>query len=206
MWTCSSAWAEKTAEEAFTKIYQSGKWNEKGFSLSGAGIGVNRGYVAFLQEFMRKNGIRTVVDLGCGDWQFSQYIDWSGIQYAGYDVVEYVIERNQRLFAAPSVMFIHADAIETDLPEADLLICKDVLQHLPNGDVGKLIRQLSKFKHCLITNDVYPKTKSSHNPNIVRGSYRPIDLTQPPFNVAGEKVYGFRGAMGSMKQVLHVSN
>lgn len=199
-----SIFCEPTYEEIFTKIYQSGFWNEKGFSLSGAEIKFNRGYVAFLQGFMQQNHIRKVVDLGCGDWQFSQYIDWSGIEYIGYDIVKCVIDRNQKKFSHPSIIFIHADGLDMELPEADLLICKDVLQHLSNVDILKFLSQIYKFKHCLITNDVDHTTMSSNNPEIPCGDYRPLDLTQPPFNLSGEKMFTFRAAGLSIKQVLHV--
>jgi SAM-dependent methyltransferase len=199
-----SIFCQPTSEEVFTEIYQSGFWNENGFSRSGAEIRVNKGYVALLQDFMQKNHIHKVVDLGCGDWQFSRYIDWSGIEYIGYDVVKYVIERNQKNFAQPSIMFIQGDALEIELPEADLLICKDVLQHLSNEDILQLLEQLYKFKHCLITNDVNHVTLSSKNPDILRGDYRPLDLTRPPFNLEGKKLLTFRAAGFSIKQVLHV--
>ena len=43
-----------------------------------------RGYVKSLHALAERR-IRTVVDLGCGDWQFSKYVDWRGIEYHGYD-------------------------------------------------------------------------------------------------------------------------
>jgi SAM-dependent methyltransferase len=49
-------------------------------------------YRAFLQGFLQWNRVRSVVDLGCGDWQFSRFIDWSGVDYTGVDVVAPVIE------------------------------------------------------------------------------------------------------------------
>lgn len=200
----ASLFAEKSIEEIFTKFYRAGVWGENGFSLSGAEIGVNRGYVAFLQQFMDKNQITTVVDLGCGDWQFSRTIDWSGIQYIGFDVVKDVIERNKKCYEHSTIVFVHADALEIELPEADLLICKDVLQHLPHADIFRLLKQLHKFKHCLITNDIDYLTSSSKNPDTCRGGYHELDLTKPPFNLPGEKVLTFKAAGFSTKQVLHV--
>ena len=35
------------------------------------------------QQFLKDNAIRSVVDAGCGDWEFSQAIDWTGIDYKG---------------------------------------------------------------------------------------------------------------------------
>ncbi len=46
--------------------------DENGFSLSGSQIQLSREYVAFLEDFMLRNQIHSVVDVGCGDWAFSR--------------------------------------------------------------------------------------------------------------------------------------
>jgi 2-polyprenyl-3-methyl-5-hydroxy-6-metoxy-1,4-benzoquinol methylase len=87
-----------------------------------------------LQAFLRDNAVRSVVDVGCGDWQFSRLIDCSGLDYRGFDVVPAVIEAHRAAFGREGVRF---DLLEdfAALPEADLVLRKDVLQHLPLPDV-----------------------------------------------------------------------
>lgn len=199
---CFSLTVEGNVEKVFTEIYESFPWDEKGFVLSGSQIEITGEYVAFLQDFMRKNNIHSVVDIGCGDWAFSRYIDWGGIQYTGVDVVKMVIERNQKLFTQPSIVFIHGDAMEMELPEADLALCKDVFQHLSNADIVCIMNKLLKFKHCLITNFVDPKTLSSGNRDIPTGGFHYVDLTKPPFNLEGEKVLNFTAIR--IKQTLYI--
>lgn len=60
-------------------------------------------YVAFLSKFIHMNNIRSIVDIGCGDWQFSQNINFQGTKYLGLDIVSSVIERNKALYARPGV-------------------------------------------------------------------------------------------------------
>lgn len=194
-------YAEPSREEVFNEIYRNGYWTENGFSRSGSEFFVTRPYIEFIQSFLLKCNITTVVDLGCGDWQALRHIDWSGIEYVGYDVVKIVIDRNQMLFAQPSIRFIHADGLEIDLPQADLLICKDVLQHLSNTDVKQLLQQISKYKYCLFTDYIDRQTLSSDNTDISVGGYRPIDITMPPFNIKGDKVLFFEG-WWCLKQVV----
>src|SRR6478735_6812488 len=69
----------------FEHIYRNDLWH--GGSGPGSLPSVNRPYVRFLHGFLRANQIQTVVDLGCGDWQFSRRIDWGGARYLGLDVV-----------------------------------------------------------------------------------------------------------------------
>jgi SAM-dependent methyltransferase len=190
------------AEMVFTDIYDRDCWGGSG---TGSQIENARGYVALVQEFLKEKGIETVTDVGCGDWQFSQYINWDQVQYTGYDVVKSVIEKNQIAFGKSWIRFVQANAINENLPQADLLLCKDVLQHLPYEDIWKLIHQLHKFKHCFITNDVNPDTLTCNNCDIKRGDYRVLDLTKPPFNLKGQKIFTYRCG-GGMKQVLYIKN
>ena len=198
-----------SVEQAFVHIYENGVWgkNEQGEGWSGEGssLAATKKYRSFLQGFLRKSGIKTVVDVGCGDWEFSKKINWEGIDYTGYDVVESVIRKNQKQFNSDNLHFICGNALTMDLPQADLLICKDVLQHLSNENIMLFLTQISKFKYCLITNDIDPNMIDTLNLEISDGGYRRLDLTQPPFNVQGHKILTYRGA-SNIKQVLLISS
>ena len=162
-----------------------------GMSGSGATLETTVEFREYLQNFLKEHQIRSVVDFGCGDWAWAFAIDWEGIEYCGYDVVKSLIEINNLQYASPTVSFTHADALSLDLPEADLLICKDVLQHLPNNDIFVFISQLHKFKYCIIQNDLYylsPEKNSLINADIARGEGRSLDLSQPPFSLLGDNV------------------
>jgi len=197
---------QKAPEEVFTHIYQNAVWgvDEKGEGTSGPGSTVanTKEYMEYLQDFLKEKKITSVVDLGCGDWQFSQHINWNGVQYTGFDVVLPIIERNKAKFSQPNIAFMHGDGITTDLPAADLLICKDVLQHLTEADIKKIAAQFPKFKYCLITNGIDADTLSSNNHPISRGDYRTLDIRKPPFNIKAKKVLTYRGPF--MNQVLLV--
>lgn len=178
-------------EEAFVHIYEAGLWgtNEAGVANSGTGSTVELTvvYRAYLQNFLKEHGIHSVVDAGCGDWEFSRVIDWSGIDYKGYDIVESVVQQDRRQYGAPDRQFYVADVVEADLPPADLLIVKHVLQHLPNRDVAKFLKQLPKYRHAIFVDGVDSETLTAPNVDIVAGQYRPIDLTRPPFALRAQK-------------------
>lgn len=124
---------------------------------------------------MRRRHIRSVVDLGCGDWQFSRYIDWSDMTYVGVEVVPSVVERNQHEFGNSNIRFQIFELL-AKLPTADLLVCKDVLQHLPNVTVKSYLGAFrNKFKFSLITNDEEPV--NLQNIDIDIGGWRTCDWT-----------------------------
>jgi SAM-dependent methyltransferase len=172
----------------FDEHYKSNLWIGGG-SGSGSTPEITAEYRDFLAAFLRDYKIKSVVDLGCGDWQFSKLIDWSGIDYTGIDVSGVVLA-NTKKYARPGVRFMQADGSRQELPQADLLIAKDVLQHWSNADVSKLIPKLTKFKYALITNGSHEIAKIQ-NENTSTGGCRPVDLTAPPFNIKGEYIFKF---------------
>jgi SAM-dependent methyltransferase len=195
---------------AFEKIYRDADWgtNTSGIGNSGTGSTLQATdlYRRYLETFIKDNGIKSVVDAGCGDWEFSQKIDWTGIDYKGFDIVPKVVEIDKQRFAKKTIQFFVGNIVEDDLPAADLLISKHVLQHLPNADVKKfLTKQLGKYKHVLLTNGVDPQYLSALNKDIKPGDYREIDITRPPFDIKAAKVLTYWGVDGYMHQVVHIS-
>lgn len=191
-------------EVVFSTIYAQKLWGDNP-SGDGSKPENTRLYRTFLQNFLREHQIQSVVDIGCGDWAFSRLMDWKGISYTGYDICKDLVEVNQKQFGSSSIHFIYGNGTRFDLPSADLLICKDVLQHLPNDEILRLSSQFKKYKHILLINDVDPETLSSDNRDIQAGSYRHLDLTRPPFNLAGQKLLTFP-CFDVMKQVFYIKN
>jgi len=199
--------ASVSAEGAFTDIYKNARWGTNGGDAGASGYGSTvqaaRLYHAFLQQFMKDVGIHSVVDAGCGDWESTQTVDWTGIDYKGYDIVASVVEADQKKFGKPNVHFYQANIVEADLPEADLLICKQVLQHLPNDDIQKFLKKLGRYKHVLLVDAVNPGTLSGKNRDIGVGEFRELDLTRAPFSLSGTKVLTYWDG-GNMEQVIHL--
>jgi SAM-dependent methyltransferase len=194
-------------KEMFELTYAQKVWgvDEQGKGTSGFGSTTEftKLYRVFLQDFLAAHEIRSVVDAGCGDWQFSREIDWSGINYLGVDIVPSLIEANRRKYAKTNVRFAVADIVRDELPPADLLLVKDVLQHLSNADISRFLAQLPRYRHVLIVNDVHPDTLTAPPQDTATGGYRPIDLTQPPHSLRGTKVLVWHHR-GFSKLVLHV--
>ena len=172
--------------QTFNRIYSEGVWGRNvagaGTSGSGSTLEITQEYRAYLQEFIRKHHVTSIVDAGCGDWSFSSTIDWADASYLGVDIASNVIEAVRKKHEKGRVAFRVGDITE-ELPAADLLISKDVLQHLPNALVQRFIRnnlKKGKYKWVLLTND-----RGSGNGDTVPGGYRAIDLAAPPFDVKG---------------------
>jgi SAM-dependent methyltransferase len=178
---------------AFEDIYREDRWTHGSGPGSVASSTIE--YRAFVERFIKENDVKSVTDLGCGDWQFSKLMDWSGIDYVGFDVVDFIVERNNSKHATKNISFRTLQDID-DLPGGDLLLTKEVLQHLPNATIIEYIRLIKqRYRFALITNAVEPLAIA--NGDIAPGDWRPLRLDQAPFHVAGATVLNYFPQSGS---------
>ena len=164
--------------EAFARAYKDGQWHHG--SGSGSSPANTAAYRAFLAAYLREHRIRSVLDIGCGDWQFSRLIDWTGIRYLGVDVVPAIVLRNQVRFGRyPSPVFGCGDVLNGyRMPPADLVLCKDLLQHWPDAAVHELGGRLAG-RRALLTYDL---RQAWDHEDTAPGGHRPLNLARPPFS------------------------
>nr|QBK85500.1 MAG: methyltransferase domain protein [Marseillevirus LCMAC101] len=175
----------------FTSIYKNNEWGKdisndfKGSSGPGSSYELNKNeYIPFLKEFIKNNNIRSVADLGCGDWQFSKYIypELRNIRYDGYDAYEEVINSNRKKY--PQFNFHHLDFIKNkeNIASADLCILREVLQHWCNRDIISLLTyciDTRKFRYILICNCC----KNFEKKDISNGDFRTLTAEKYPLNI-----------------------
>lgn len=127
-------------KDLFESIYNGDVWG------GGSGEGSTREYceplVGFLCEYIAERGVREVCDIGCGDMQWMpEVVRKTGVTYVGIDCVSSVIESAVASGFGPQFQFIEADVNECELPDADLYIVKDVLQHWPSDTARDFLRK-----------------------------------------------------------------
>jgi hypothetical protein len=68
-----------------------------------------------------------------------------------------------------------------DLGRFDLVICKDVLIHVPNSIANEYLDVFAAVaRYALITVDAFPSDRINEDSEI--GDYRAIDIRKPPFS------------------------
>ena len=192
-----------TNEQIFTNIYNTNKWDtnntseETYYSGTGSYGEPAQEYVAFLNNFILKNNIASVTDIGCGNFAIGKQIveQNPSLRYNACDVVKNVIEANKRTYGSALVQFQQLDATNEAWPAAELLTIRQVLQHLSNADVKEILSKSKAYKYVIITEHLllegtekeFNKDKPS-GPDIrlVDGSGLYID--KPPFNMNATKV------------------
>lgn len=151
--------------EAFARLYAEDGW--EGGSGTGSDPDAAAPYCRFVERYVRKHAVRSVIDLGCGDLRVAQAIDWGDTMWSGIDIVP----------AGPGV--IAGDIRELPWPQVDLVLVKDVLQHWPTADIQALLPRLQPYPHVLITNSA---SGVRTNEDIPAGGFRSLDLAAPPFS------------------------
>lgn len=145
--------------EVFGKIYKNRVWGDGSETkpLSGSGSNPTNAatYVNYVKNFILTNGILSVVDFGHGDWQMWREYSFQGIGYLGVDVAEGLSAEIQAKYGDEIRHFKQLDISKNPLPSADLLLSKDVLQHLPTEAVLNFLNQIKSFKFAIVCNDIY---------------------------------------------------
>lgn len=142
---------------------------------------------AWLPEILRRLGVRVLMDMPCGDFNWMSRTDLSSVSYIGCDYDrEHCEAARARMsdppsFAPISRMFIERDAVTGPLPPGDMMLCREFLQHLPNVSVRSVIKNFlaSGIPWLLATSH-----DNELNKDIARaGDFRPLNLTAAPFNL-----------------------
>jgi SAM-dependent methyltransferase len=188
------------SRERFARIYNEHQWGGESKSGPGSSPHLLTRYLTLLARLMRELGVRSVVDVGCGDWSLAKTVDWSGISYTGVDIVPELVDHLNRHHGSENVRFICANAVTDPLPCADLCVSKDVLQHLSNASVKRFLCKLEgHYRYALITNDIvhqekagwrrlWKSTSMAPNYDIADGAYRPVCLTCSPFDLRAKRL------------------
>ena len=185
-------------EDIFTNIYKNKTWGNNhndeysGSSGSGSSLEYNKdSYVPLLKYFIRTNNIKTIVDLGCGDFICGKKIyDDLDIVYTGYDVYKKLIDYNSKIHLLPKYSFIHLDFCndKENIMNGDLCILKDVLQHWSLSNIYTFLDYVidnKKFKYILICNCC---DQTQDDTDIADGNWRQLSSNFFPLKKYGGKI------------------
>lgn len=183
-------------ENIFTNIYDKKIWGNG----SGSGSNVSKDtlkYIQILESIINNSeyNIKTICDIGCGDWEFSQFINFGDKEYLGIDCVNYIIKINQDKYEKENIKFEHKIVNDDYIPKGfDLIIIKDVIQHWTDEDILKYLNEIlinNKFIFC--TNGykfMRDKTKNDLKKRDINNKYRyhPVDIDKYPLSEFKEYV------------------
>lgn len=173
-------------ESKFSEIYIKNKWGSSG---SGSKFSPdNKWYLNELRTIIDEYNIKTIADLGCGDWEIMKHFNFNDDEkYDGIDVVDFLIDSHNQKYSNENIKFIHQD-ISQEVPSGnDLVIIKDVIQHHEDIDAINILNELlknNKYVYCI---NGYKFCRDPTKNNWVKRvldkqySYHPINFDKNPF-------------------------
>ena len=186
-------------QSVFSNVYQKKLWeitspeNESPF-YSGPGSSdpqIVDPYVDTVKRFFSSLSTKKkAVDLGCGDFRVGSRIVDSFASYTACDVVPELVHFNQQYWQHLPVEFRVVDLVKDEIPDGDVLIVRQVLQHLSNDDINKFTQSIPRgFSYLLVTEHLPSERNFLANKDKVSGfdirlsSGSGVVLTKPPFSM-----------------------
>ncbi|WP_438383774.1 glycosyltransferase [Asaia sp. BMEF1] len=180
----------------FRDIYNNNEWGGEGKIYSGVGSDPERceDYINFMSHYITRIGAKVVLDVGCGDFRVGSQIAQRcpATQFLAFDVVEDVVARNKMVYAGlDNVTFDVLNLVEqSPTARCDLVIVKDVFQHLSNRSIMRAFDNLRDFPEIITVNYMLPDfpivNDDKEDGKHIRGGR--LDFTAPPFNLQTEVV------------------
>ena len=169
-------------QERFERIYHTNLWSDpETRSGTGSSLDSTRMLREKLPHALRQLDARVLLDIPCGDFTWMERVDLDGIEYIGGDIVRSIIQANQQEKAAQGRSFIELDLTRDQLPDADVLLCRDCLVHLSYANIARVFENVrpSRIRYILMTS--FPGR--GDNKNVEDGDWRPLDFAAPPFSL-----------------------
>ncbi|MFH1737521.1 MAG: glycosyltransferase [bacterium] len=135
------AWEENAS--VFDKVFSQNVWgSDESRSGAGSSMASTQAIRRALPNLLHLLGIRSILDVPCGDFYWMNCVDLDSIAYVGADISKSVIEHNRTKY--PSHTFEVLDVRNDDLPVADLVLCRDCLGHLSFDDCFRAIQNIKR--------------------------------------------------------------
>jgi len=166
--------------ETFRHVYERRHWGgAESVSGEGASAGQTERLRHALPALIERLGVRTLLDLPCGDLHWMSQVRLGSVDYLGADLLPELVQANQLRHAGERRRFQVLDLTRSPLPAADLLLCRDGLVHLSFADIAAAIANIRRAPIRYLLATTFPAEAA--NRNITTGDWRPLNLEAPPF-------------------------
>ena len=179
-------------KDAMEQVYAMNLWGTNNSDFY-SGVGSHHAeivnpYLDALKSFLTSFESPLVVcDLGCGDFNVGKDLVKYTEKYIAVDIVADLIEHNKEKFKEENLEFHCLDIAVDDLPAADCVILRHVLQHLSNDEIQSIVSKLAHYKYVILTEHV-PEGDFIPNKDIISGQgirlkkQSGLNLLAAPFN------------------------
>jgi len=170
--------ARLSPEQVFQRIHDTNLW---GASESVSGVGSEMSATAQLRAqlppLLREIGAEVLLDIPCGDFTWLSQTALPVSRYIGADIVETIVERNRQRYGRE---FLHLDLCSSELPAADVVLCRDCLVHLSYAQIADAVKNLKRSGSTWLLTTTFPECEE--NTDIATGDWRVLNFELAPFH------------------------
>jgi SAM-dependent methyltransferase len=166
--------------QRFTEAFDHGIWNDNE-SVSGPGstLRYTSDLRATLPGLIRALGCKSMLDAPCGDFNWMKEVDLSGIDYMGVDIVPALIANHQAKYQQHR--FAVQDITKDALPKVDFVLCRDVLFHLSNSNIVRVLENFVQSGSEWLATSHYFNVTKMEDVESDPTTFRLVNLTVAPF-------------------------
>ncbi len=177
-----SSTEHRATEDVFRRIWADNYWgNAESRSGGGSSLTQTADLRVSLAAMLQELKITSMLDLPCGDFHWMKEVAFCPeMSYVGGDIVDELIINNRLSYASDRFQFETLNLKTSDLPQVDLVFCRDCLVHLDINAIQDALCNIKRSKSKLILMTHF--TNRRPNQNIETGQWRPINWTQSPYN------------------------
>ena len=171
----------KSRRRLFTRFYESNYWGD---STSVSGQGSNLEQTAALREalpsVLADLGVRSLLDVPCGDYNWIRHLDLGLDRYIGGDIVGELVDDLQTKYGDAGREFLQMDVLKDPLPNVDAILCRDCLVHFSFRQISAAVRNLRRSGAAYLLATTFPSRTA--NEDIITGDWRTLNMCAPPQN------------------------
>lgn len=172
-------------KQAFSSIYSEKYWGADNLSGAGSSLEATKVTREIVLKIIKDYKINSVVDVACGDFIWMPLVLEQlkeTLKYKGCDIVDNLVAQHTEKF--PQYDFQSLDFVQETIPEGELIICRDALQHLPVKDIKMALNNFSNSGANYLLATTHIRRFGFRNGRDIRsGRCRDRNLMVAPFNL-----------------------
>jgi hypothetical protein len=137
-----------------------------------------------LPKLLIRYGVKSIIDLPCGDQNWISKVPLGNVTYVGADIVPELVLENTNFYGSSNRTFIELDITKEIPPRAELILCRDLLVHLNTKQIYLALRNIKRSGATYILTTSFTDNRPYKNLPIFTRSvgWRAINLQSEPFN------------------------
>jgi hypothetical protein len=190
----NSMWSS-VREFVFSKIYANRVWGDgKVVPLSGNGssLEITRACRTIIIRVIKDYQLRSMLDIACGDMTWMPEVldelrrEKYKLDFIGCEIVTDLVKKHKKKFAQYKDMrFEQADMVKGVVEKADLVFCRDAIQHLTIPEGLRALNNISGSGAKFLLATTYPRQSEEMNMKEIgkTGYCMSRNLMGDPFNL-----------------------